>query len=181
MNRRDILKTAGLAIAGSALLPLNGLAQVAKTENKENDVQPILSGKRKLGKLEVSAIGLGVQNMPRTYQTTIPSRKEMRNIIHKAFDNGVTLFDTAEAYGPFESEKILGEATTSFRDKIVIETKFGFDIGGDGKRTGGLNSQPEHIKSVVEAMLKRLKPTELICYTNTELTQMYRLKMWLEQ
>ena len=81
----------------------------------------------------------------------------MRNIIHKAFDNGVTLFDTAEAYGPFESEKILGEATTSFRDKIVIETKFGFDIGGDGKRTGGLNSQPEHIKSVVEAMLKRLK------------------------
>ena len=157
MNRRDILKTAGLAIAGSALLPLNGLAQVAKTENKENDVKPILSGKRKLGKLEVSAIGLGVQNMPRTYQTTIPSRKEMRNIIHKAFDNGVTLFDTAEAYGPFESEKILGEATTSFRDKIVIETKFGFDIGGDGKRTGGLNSQPEHIKSVVEAMLKRLK------------------------
>lgn len=123
MNRRDILKTAGLAIAGSALLPLNGLAQVAKTENKENDVQPILSGKRKLGKLEVSAIGLGVQNMCRTYQTTIPNRKEMHNIIHKAFDNGVTLFDTAEAYGPFESEKILGEATSSFRNKIVIETK----------------------------------------------------------
>ena len=85
MNRRDILKTAGLAIAGSALLPLNGLAQVAKTENKENDVQPILSGKRKLGKLEVSAIGLGVQNMWRTYQTTIPNRKEMHNIIQKAY------------------------------------------------------------------------------------------------
>lgn len=157
MNRRDILKTAGLAIAGSALLPLNGLAQVAKTENKENDVQPILSGKRKLGKLEVSAIGLGVQNMWRTYQTTIPNRKEMHNIIHKAFDNGVTLFDTAEAYGPFESEKILGEATSSFRDKIVIETKYGFDIDENGKRTGGLNSQPEHIKKVVEAMLKRLR------------------------
>ena len=156
MNRRDILKTAGLAIAGSAMLPLNGFAQVAKTENKENDVQPILSDKRKLGKLELSAIGLGVQNMWRTYQTTIPNRKEMHNIIHKAFDNGVTLFDSAEAYGPFESEKILGEATSSFRNKIVIETKYGFDIDENGKRTGKLNSQPEHIKKVVEAMLKRL-------------------------
>lgn len=157
MNRRDILKTAGLAIAGSALIPLNGFAQVVNSVNKENDVQPILSGKRKLGKLEVSAIGLGVQNMWRTYQTTIPNRKEMHNIIHKAYENGVTLFDTAEAYGPFESEKILGEATSSFRDKIVIETKYGFDIDENGKRTGGLNSQPEHIKKVVEAMLKRLR------------------------
>ena len=122
MNRRNILKTAGLAIAGTALMPIDSFAQVVKSfERKEENNQPILSGKRKLGKLEVSAIGLGVQNMPRTYQTTIPNRKEMHNIIHKAFDNGVTLFDTAEAYGPFESEKILGEATASFRDKIVIE------------------------------------------------------------
>lgn len=157
MNRRDILKTAGLAIAGTALTPLDSFAQVANSKNNEKCFQPILSGKRKLGKLEVSAIGLGVQNMPRTYQTTIPNRKEMHNIIHKAFDNGVTLFDTAEAYGPFESEKILGEATASFRDKIVIETKFGFDIGGDGRRTGGMNSQPAHIKKVVEEMLKRLR------------------------
>lgn len=157
MDRRDILKTAGLAIAGSALLPLHTFVQSAKTENKENDVQPILSGKRKLGKLEVSSIGLGVQNMWRTYQTTIPNRKEMHHIIQKAYENGVTLFDTAEAYGPFESEKILGEATTSFRDKIVIETKYGFDIDENGKRTGKLNSQPEHIKTVVEAMLKRLR------------------------
>ena len=159
MNRREIIKTTGLAIAGSALLPLNAFTQNVKTETKANpkDDQPVLSGKRKLGKLEVSAIGLGVQNMWRTYQTTIPNRKEMHNIIHKAFENGVTLFDTAEAYGPFESEKILGEATASFRDKIVIETKFGFEIGVDGKRTGKQNSQPEHIKTVVEAMLKRLR------------------------
>lgn len=159
MNRRDILKTAGLAIAGTALLPLSSCAVVTKSENSKNakDAQPILSGRRKLGKLEVSAIGLGVQNMWRTYQTTIPNRKEMHHIIHKAFDNGVTLFDTAEAYGPFESEKILGEATATFRDKIVIETKFGFEIGEDGKRTGKQNSQPEHIKTVVEAMLKRLR------------------------
>lgn len=159
MNRREIIKTTGLAIAGSALLPLNAFTQNVKTETKPNpkDDQPVLSGKRKLGKLEVSAIGLGVQNMWRTYQTTIPNRKEMHNIIHKAFENGVTLFDTAEAYGPFESEKILGEATASFRDNIVIETKFGFEIGEDGKRTGKQNSQPEHIKTVVEAMLKRLR------------------------
>lgn len=159
MNRREIIKTTGLAIAGSALLPLNAFTQNVKTETKANpkDDQPVLSGKRKLGKLEVSAIGLGVQNMWRTYQTTIPNRKEMHNIIHKAFENGVTLFDTAEAYGPFESEKILGEATASFRDNIVIETKFGFEIGEDGKRTGKQNSQPEHIKTVVEAMLKRLR------------------------
>lgn len=158
MNRRDLIKTTGLAIAGSALLPLNAFTNDVKTESLANakDEKPILSGKRKLGKLEVSAIGLGVQNMWRTYQTTIPNRKEMHNIIQKAFENGVTLFDTAEAYGPFESEKILGEATSSFRDKIVIETKFGFEIGEDGKRTGKQNSQPEHIKTVVEAMLKRL-------------------------
>ncbi|MCU0323815.1 MAG: aldo/keto reductase, partial [Spirosomaceae bacterium] len=123
----------------------------------EKNKKPKLSNKRKLGKLEVSAIGLGVQNMWRTYQTTLPNRKEMHNIIHKAYDSGVTLFDTAEAYGPFECEKILGEATASFRDKIVIETKFGFEIGEDGKRTGKQNSQPEHIKTVVEAMLKRLR------------------------
>lgn len=156
MNRRAILKTAGLAIAGSALLPLNAFA---KSENNENlnDFLPILSDKRKLGKLEVSAIGLGVQNMWRNYQTTIPNRKEMHNIIQKAFDNGVTLFDTAEAYGPFESEKILGEAIASFRDKIVIETKFGFNIDQENGSRSGLNSNPSHIKKVVEAMLKRLR------------------------
>ncbi len=159
MNRRDLIKTTGLAIAGSALLPLNAFTNDVKTESMANakDEKPIISDKRKLGKLEVSSIGLGVQNMWRTYQTTIPNRKEMHNIIQKAFENGVTLFDTAEAYGPFESEKILGEATASFRDKIVIETKFGFEIGEDGKRTGKQNSQPEHIKTVVEAMLKRLR------------------------
>ncbi|MFP3835933.1 aldo/keto reductase, partial [Chryseobacterium sp. SIMBA_028] len=78
--------------------------------------------------------------------------------IRKAFDNGVTLFDTAEAYGPFECEKILGEAVSSFRDKIVIETKFGWNIDQQtGTRLPGLNSKPEHIKIVVEGMLKRLR------------------------
>lgn len=155
MNRRDIIKTAGLAFAGSALLPINTFSQ---SEKNQNDKQPKLSKKRKLGSLEVSAIGLGVQNMWRTYQTTIPNRKEMHKIIQKAFDNGLTLFDTAEAYGPFESEKILGEATQGFRNKIVIETKFGWNIDHKtGKRLPGLNSKPDHIKEVVEGMLKRLR------------------------
>jgi aryl-alcohol dehydrogenase-like predicted oxidoreductase len=160
MNRRSVLKTAGLALAGTALLPLDALA----ASGKQNDTSDIKTsdatapGKRKLGTLEVSSIGLGVQNMSRNYQTTIPLRSEMHNIIRKAYDNGVTLFDTAEAYGPFECEKILGEATASFRNKIVIETKFGWNIDQNtGQRLPGLNSQPEHIKIVVEGMLKRLR------------------------
>lgn len=160
MDRREILKTIGLAAVGTALLPFENVAKAATSNiisaEKNKD---LLSGRRKLGKsLEVSSIGLGVQNMSRTYQTTIPNRKEMHRIIQKAFDNGVTLFDTAEAYGPFECEKILGEATSSFRDKIVIETKYGWNIDQEtGKRLPGLNSKPEHIKIVVEGMLKRLK------------------------
>lgn len=158
-SRRDFIAKSVIASAGAVLggSMLTSFAAEKKNDTEDNNTATIGAGKRKLGKLEVSAIGLGVQNMPRTYQTTIPNRKEMHNIIRKAFDNGVTLFDTAEAYGPFESEKILGEATASFRDKIVIETKFGFDIGGDGKRSGALNSQPAHIKKVVEDMLKRLR------------------------
>nr|WP_314867321.1 aldo/keto reductase [uncultured Flavobacterium sp.] len=154
MNRRDLLKTAGLAFAGSALLPFEGLA---KTENVKGFLPS--GNKRKLGaSLEVSSIGLGVQNMSRTYQTTIPSRTEMHNIIRTAFDKGVTLFDAAEAYGPFEVERILGEAIAPFRDKIVIETKFGWNIDQEtGNRLPGLNSKPDHIKIVVEGMLKRLR------------------------
>lgn len=162
MNRRSVLKTAGLALAGSALLPFDSLAKatVSLPIFGEKDTTPAtLSNKRKLGTtLEVSSIGLGVQNMTRTYQTTIPSRPEMLNIIRTAFDKGVTLFDAAEAYGPFEVEKILGEGISSFRNKIVIETKFGWNIDQEtGARLPGLNSRPEHIKIVVEAMLKRLR------------------------
>ncbi|WP_394706215.1 aldo/keto reductase [uncultured Cohaesibacter sp.] len=111
-----------------------------------------------LGSLEVSAIGMGVQNMHRAYPTTIPNRSEMLNIIRTAFDHGVTFFDTAEAYGPHECERILGEAISSFRDQVVITSKFGFDVDFEtGERRGGRNSKPDHIKLAVEGMLKRLK------------------------
>ncbi len=118
---------------------------------------PARIGRRKLGALEVSSVGLGVQNMSRTYQTTIPSRPEMINIIRTAFDRGVTFFDAAEAYGPHEVERILGEGVAPFRDKVVIASKFGWNIDLEtGARRGGLISEPEHIKLAVDGMLKRL-------------------------
>nr|WP_198133831.1 aldo/keto reductase [Anaeromyxobacter dehalogenans] len=115
-------------------------------------------GRRRLGSLEVSSVGLGVQNMSRTYQTTIPTRSEMLSIIRTAFDRGVTFFDAAEAYGPHEVERILGEGVAPFRDKVVIASKFGWNIDLEtGERRPGLNSKPEHIKLAVEGMLKRLR------------------------
>lgn len=162
MNRRNLLKTAGLAMAGSALFLFDSFAQSTNSESnlfENNNASQGLSGKRKLGNnLEVSSVGIGVQNMSRTYQTTIPSRPEMFNIIRTAFDKGVTFFDAAEAYGPHEVERILGEGIAPFRDKVVVATKFGWNIDQEtGKRLPGLNSQPEHIKKVVDGMLKRLR------------------------
>jgi len=117
-----------------------------------------VSGRRKLGSLEVSSVGLGVQNMDRTYQTTVPYRPEMIAIIRTAFDRGITFFDTAEAYGPFENERILGEAIAPFRNDVRITSKFGWNIDPDtGARGPGLNSRPAHLKRAVEGSLKRLR------------------------
>lgn len=114
--------------------------------------------RRRLGALEVSSIGLGVQNMHRRYETTVPHRPEMINIIRTAYERGVTFFDTAEAYGPHECERILGEAITPFRNNVRITSKFGWNIDLEtGQRRPGLNSKPDHIKLVVDAMLKRLR------------------------
>jgi len=152
LNRRSLLRGA-IALAGASLLP-----DIARASNEILESNSLPHRRKLGGTLEVSAIGLGVQNMSRTYQTTVPSRTEMISIIRKAYDKGVTLFDTAEAYGPFECERILGESIASFRNKIVIETKFGWNIDqSTGQRLPGLNSRPEHIKLVVEGMLKRLR------------------------
>jgi aryl-alcohol dehydrogenase-like predicted oxidoreductase len=154
-NRRDLLKT-GLALAGGALLPV-ACSVPAKTASNQQLAN--LTGRRKLGgRLEVSSVGIGVQNMSRTYQTTIPSRPEMHNIIRAAYDRGLTFYDAAEAYGPHEVERILGEGIAPFRNQVVIATKFGWNIDQEtGERRPGLNSRPEHIKKVVEGMLKRLR------------------------
>jgi len=116
--------------------------------------------KRQLGKsgLEVSAIGLGCMGMSFAYGS-VPDKNEMISLIHSAIDRGLTFFDTAEIYGPFTNEEMLGEALSPYRDKVVIATKFGFEFQ-NGKESG-INSRPEHIKQAVEGSLKRLK-TETI-------------------
>ncbi len=161
MNRRNLLKAAGLALAGSALAPFDAVAKtINEKENyllNDNTVFPF-SSKRNLGTLEVSSIGMGVQNMHRKHNTIVPYRPEMIKILQTAYDHGVTFFDCAEAYGPHENERILGEATQSFRDKVVITSKFGWNIDLEtGERRPGLNSKPSHIKLAVEGMLKRLR------------------------
>jgi aryl-alcohol dehydrogenase-like predicted oxidoreductase len=141
-----------LAAGSLASTPLVGHAAASAS------APAAVSGRRKLGSLEVSAVGLGVQNMSRTYQTTVPSRPEMLNIIRTAFERGVTFYDAAEAYGPHEVERILGEGVAPFRNHIVIASKFGWNIDlATGQRRPGLNSRPAHIKQAVEGMLKRLR------------------------
>lgn len=163
-NRRKFL-LAGTGVAATSLLTyMSSTAQAAATQHAptaigNNGAQQSTTLKgRRLGQLEVSSIGLGVQNMSRKYETTVPYRPEMIEVIHAAFDRGVTFFDAAEAYGPHEVERILGEGVATFRDKVVIATKFGWNIDQEtGERRPGLNSRPEHIKRVVEGMLKRLR------------------------
>ena len=113
--------------------------------------------KRRLGKsdLEVSALGLGCMGMSYAYGPA-PDRKEMISLIRKAVERGVTFFDTAEAYGPFVNEELVGSALAPFRGQVVIATKFGFKFDPNGAQTGQ-DSRPEHIKEVAEASLKRLK------------------------
>jgi len=113
--------------------------------------------KRKLGKsgLEVSALGLGCMGMSFGYGPA-GEKNEMISVIRAAVDLGVTFFDTAEVYGPFTNEELVGEALAPFRDRVVIATKFGFKLDDNGKQAG-LDSRPEHIKEVADASLKRLK------------------------
>src|SRR5579863_7239527 len=116
MNRRSFLGVTGaIAVATAAGGPAAA----------ERGTQVRMNGRRKLGSLEVSSVGLGVQNMSRSYETLVPYRPEMINIIRAAYDHGVTFFDTAEAYGPLECERILGESIAPFRNKVAITSKFG--------------------------------------------------------
>jgi aryl-alcohol dehydrogenase-like predicted oxidoreductase len=114
--------------------------------------------KRKLGNdLEVSALGLGCMGMTFAYGAP-PDRREMISLLRAAVDRGVTFFDTAEVYGPFTNEELLGEALAPVRDRVVIATKFGFKLDPTGTKSWiGTNSRPEHIKEVADASLKRLK------------------------
>src|SRR3982074_940849 len=110
------------------------------------------------GSLEVSAMGLGCMRLSPGHGTVAGTRQEMIALIRSAVEHGVTFFDTAEVYGPFKNEELVGEALSPFRDQVVIATKFGFDIDPDGAHSDGaqrgLNSRPEHIKQVAEASLR---------------------------
>lgn len=157
LNRRGLLIGAGALAAA----PLAGVAQAQTSSAAIPPPIPTGSsgiGRRRLGTLEVSSVGLGVQNMSRTYQQTVPTRPEMHNIIRAAFDRGVTFYDAAEAYGPHEVERILGEGIAPFRDQVVVASKFGWNIDLEtGERRPGLISRPDHIKQAVAGMLRRLR------------------------
>lgn len=118
--------------------------------------------KRQLGSLEVSALGYGCMGLDSTYGKPL-ERAEAIKMIHAAVDRGVTFFDTAEVYGPFTNEELVGDGLAPFRDKVVIATKFGFGINPDGTRYG-LTSRPEHILGAVEQSLKRLKTDVIDLY-----------------
>jgi aryl-alcohol dehydrogenase-like predicted oxidoreductase len=153
-GRRGFLASAGALAA----LPLASGAASAQPTLSSSPSRSGAPGRRMLGTLEVSSIGLGVQNMSRTYQTTVPDRAEMLRIIRRAHDEGVSFFDAAEAYGPHEVERILGEGVAGFRNQVVIASKFGWNIDlQTGERRPGLNSRPERIKLAVEGMLRRLR------------------------
>ena len=160
VDRRSFIAKTIFAGVGSLALTASQNEASAQTGTQNNTKSAANSsiGRRRLGKLEVSAVGLGVQNMHRRYETTVPYRPEMIRILRAAYDRGITFFDCAEAYGPFENERILGEAIEPFRNKVRITSKFGWNIDQQtGRRLPGLNSKPDHIKVVVDGSLKRLR------------------------
>ena len=175
MDRRNFLKkassfallTAGAATGVSRVFahaPLSGTNKLQPNEKMEY---------RRLGKLDVSAIGLGCLPMVGYYGGKYDKR-EMIALIRRAYDKGVTFFDTAEVYGPHTSEEWVGEAVAPFRDKIRIGTKFGFGVE-EGKPTT-LNSRPDHIRRAVEGSLKRLRTDHISIVSILP----YRWKRWRE-
>jgi aryl-alcohol dehydrogenase-like predicted oxidoreductase len=168
-SRRKFL----LGAAGLATVPIvAGMATACVSDQTASDqsTSPATSGagavaaattltdRRRLGSLEVSSIGLGCQTMVGTLYGPVTSREDMVTLIRTAADQGVTFFDTAEAYGPFESERIVGEALEPIRDQVVVASKFGWNIDlATGERLGGVNSRPDNIRGAVEGMLARLK------------------------
>ncbi len=169
-DRRGFLKAAGIAAAGTAL-PIGAAswatpvaAQTAQTAQRRetggNASQRYTIGKRKLGGLEVSELGFGcMSNSPGHYGPGVDRATSIR-VIRDAYERGITLFDTAEVYGPYVNEELVAEALGPVRNHVAIATKFGFKIDG----TNGLDSRPERIRRVVEASLRRLKTDRIDLY-----------------
>jgi aryl-alcohol dehydrogenase-like predicted oxidoreductase len=153
ISRRNFLTNTAIAGAGLILSPLLSSASYQAKHNKKGNKMKT----RKLGKLEVSELGLGCMNMAGNYNPPADKQQSIQTI-RTAYENGVTFFDTAEVYGPYIDEELVGEALQPIRNKVKIATKFGFELE-DPK--GGLNSRPERIKKVVEASLKRLRTNHI--------------------
>jgi aryl-alcohol dehydrogenase-like predicted oxidoreductase len=151
-SRRKFIQQTAIAGIGLVLAP-TFFPAFSNSKKETNNMT-----KRKIGKLEVSALGAGCMSISANYGAAADKNEGIKTI-RKAYEKGVTFFDTAEVYGPHTNEELVGEALAPFRDKVVIASKFGFDI-----EKGGLNSRPEHIKKVVEASLKRLKTDRIDLY-----------------
>ena len=161
LSRRDFLVGAALIGGGLAVGPLLGAASSAEIKSGNDKGLRKEKNKmktRKLGKLEVSEMGSGCMSISANYGPPA-DRNQGIKVIRKAHEKGVTFFDTAEVYGPYTNEELVGEALAPFRDKVAIATKFGFDL-----EAGGLNSRPEHIRKVIEGSLKRLKTDRIDLY-----------------
>jgi aryl-alcohol dehydrogenase-like predicted oxidoreductase len=161
VDRRAFLKVAGMA-AIAAALPFDASAtnHVSAQSGKTTKEGTYIMNKRKLGTLEVSELGFGNMGLSGGHYGPGVDRAHGIRVIRDAYERGVTFFDTAEVYGPYVNEELVGEALAPFRDKVKIATKFGFKIDG----TNGLDSRPEHIRKVVEESLKRLKTDRIDLY-----------------
>ena len=149
--RRTLMTASAVAAAGTLATGCGALATGTVSAATAQ------AGRRMLGQLEVSELGLGVQNMSRNFATLVPDRRAMIVLIQTAFDEGVTFFDCAEVYGPHDCERILGEAMAPFRNDIQITTRFGFDVDlNTGEFAGGVVSDPDRIRAAVEGSLQRL-------------------------
>ena len=158
-GRRQFLKNSALLGAAMAMSPVlgSGSAQARDKNIKPNGESTMKQ--RKLGTMQVSEIGAGCMSISSNYGPPAPREQGLKTI-RKAFENGVTFFDTAEVYGPYTNEDLVGEALQSVRDQVKIATKFGFAIDG----TIALDSRPEHIRKVVEQSLKRLRTDRIDLY-----------------
>jgi aryl-alcohol dehydrogenase-like predicted oxidoreductase len=163
ITRREFLASTAMIAAGFAVGSSQASAEQPKTIEPQNINQPHNGGNtmktRKLGTLEVSELGAGCMSISANYGPAA-DRNQGIQLIRSAHEKGVTFFDTAEVYGPFTNEELVGEALAPIRDKVVIASKFGFDM----EAGGSLNSQPAHIRKVVEASLKRLRTDRIDLY-----------------
>ncbi len=157
VSRRNFLAMSAVGAAVTSLSPAGAFARhtypasASRTVSRHGALPT-----RKLGPLEVSAIGLGCMTMNGGHYNPPRSADDMVQLIRWAYEQGVTLFDTAEVYGPYINEELVGKAIAPIRDQVVVATKFGFDLGPNSERRG-LNSRPEHIRKAADGSLKRLQ------------------------